>query len=130
MKNNNSTLIIGLIFCALLLGCGFALLLIGECCGLKCFGIFVFIYVMSFPFLMYLMVSCKCRKNETSDANEQIKKELSGIIKTELKEYTESNDKRCLEIKKVYESCFDYLTQYQSVSTKAKKEKTQPSFEK
>ena len=119
MKNNNSTLIIGLIFCALLLGCGFALLLIGKCCGLKCFGIFVFIYVMSFPFLMYLMVSCKCRKNETSVANEQIMKEqLSGIIKTELKEYMESNDKRCLEIKKVYESCFDYLTKYQSVSTK------------
>ena len=118
MKNNNSTLIIGLIFCALLLGCGFALLLIGKCCGLKCFGIFVFIYVMSFPFLMYLMVSCKCRKNETSDANEQIKKELSDIIKAELKGYMEINDKRCQEIKKVYESCFDYLTKYQSVSTK------------
>ena len=118
MKNNNSTLIIGLIFCALLLGCGFALLLIGKCCGLKCLGIFVFIYVMSFPFLMYLMVSCKCRKNETSDANEQIKKELSDIIKAELKKYKENNDNKCQEIKKVYESCFDYLTKYQSVSTK------------
>ncbi len=127
MKNNNSTLIIGLIFCALLLGCGFALLQIGKCCGLKCFGIFVFIYVMSFPFLMYLMVSCKCRKNETSVANEQIMEELSGI-KEELKKYKENNDNKCQEIKKVYESCFDYLTQYQSVSTKAKKKKNIAKF--